>query len=123
MVLELRFDRDREMIGRVRLGIDVRIVKLDRSAGENPVQRSNNHVRPYLSVAKRTAVSGLPEAGDHRRSADLGVEVAGHDYGSFCRIALGIGQDFVELQEPALLAATALEMEIIDHQQLAAVVE
>src|SRR5215471_9684433 len=37
--------------------------------------------------------------------------------------ALRVGQDFVELQEPAMLAASAFQMKIVNHQRLAAVVE
>src|SRR6202795_4151082 len=120
---ELCFDRNREMIGRVRVGKHVRVFKLDRAAGENPIQVSDDSVCANLSIAKGAAISGLPEARDHWRGADLGVEIAGHDHRRFRRVALCIGQDFVKLQEPALLAASALEMKIIDHQLLAAIVQ
>src|SRR5262252_4194901 len=120
---ELNLDRDREMIGRLRAAKHLGILKLDRSTSEDPVQRSDYYVRPDLSIAKSAAVSGLPKARNHRRGADLGVEVAGHDHRSVWRVALRVGQDFVELQEPAMLAASAFQMKIVNHQRLAAVVE
>src|ERR1700752_2969327 len=72
---KLRFDRDGKMVGGVRLRIDARVLKLDRAAGENPIQVTDDHVGANFSIAQRAAITGLPEARDHRRGAGLGVEI------------------------------------------------
>src|ERR1700675_75614 len=102
------------MIGRVRIGKHARIVKLYRPTREDPVQRANDDVRSHFSVAERVPISGFPKAGDDGRRPSLGVEIAGYDDGRSRRVAFRVGQHFIELQKPALLATPALKMQIID---------
>ena len=86
------------MIGGVRVTNHLCVFKLNRPAREDPVQRPDDDMGPHLPIAKSAAISGLPEPWNHGRRADLGIEIACHNYGSLLRISFRIGQHFVELQ-------------------------
>jgi hypothetical protein len=96
---------------------------LDGTPHEDPVELAQNHVRLHAPVPEHAAKTILFEAGDQPRAGKKGVEVARDYYRSLRRVALGIGENLFELVEPELLRSFAFQMQIVNHQKLAAVVE
>jgi ribosomal protein S13 len=98
--------------------------RVDGPRMKDPVQRADDDVMgPDAPVAKGAAITGLAQTGHQRRvSVSLGVEIAGDDHRSLRRIRWR-RRDFFELLQAQLIVSAALQVEIVNHQRLAAIVE
>jgi len=99
------------------------VLALNGASHENPVQCADDDVRADPAVSKGAAESGLSQTWHQAGMSAETVEIPGDDDGCLSRILLGVVENFLHLLQTQFSGTFALQVEIVNYQRLAAIIE